>query len=49
MLVTWFGFGIGLIIRNSPATVSILLLWPLLIEGLIAFVFSLLGSDGPFK
>ena len=26
VLVTWFGFGIGLLIRNSPASVSLLLL-----------------------
>jgi hypothetical protein len=30
VLVTWFGFGVGLLIRNSPTTVSLLLLWPLL-------------------
>jgi ABC-2 type transport system permease protein len=46
LLVTWFGFGLGLIIRNSPATVSILLLWPLLIEGLLRVVFGLIGWDG---
>ena len=36
VILTWFAFGIGLIVRNSPATVSILLLWPLVAEGLIA-------------
>lgn len=45
VLVTWFGFGIGLLIRNSPASVSLLLLWPLLIEGLIILVLALLDVD----
>ena len=49
VILAWFAFGIGLIVRNSPATVSILLLWPLVAEGLIAVVFSLLGADGLFK
>lgn len=44
--VAWFGFGLGLVIRSSPATVVLLLLWPLLIENLIGLVFSLLGWDG---
>lgn len=48
-LITWFGFGIGLIIRNSPATISVLLLWPLLVESLIAVLFVLLGWDGAVK
>lgn len=49
VIVSVFGFGLGLIIRNSPATVTILLLWPLLIEGLIGVVFALLGWDGAGK
>ncbi len=49
MSVTWFGLGLGLIIRNSPATITILLLWPLLIEGLLGFVLSLIGWDDASK
>jgi ABC-2 type transport system permease protein len=45
VVLTWFAFGIGLIVRNSPATVSILLLWPLVAEGLIAVVLALLNAD----
>ena len=48
-LVTWFGFGVGLLIRNSPTTVSLLLLWPLLIEGLISVFLGLLNWDGAVK
>lgn len=46
VLVTWFGYGLGLIIRNSPAAVSIVLLWPLLIEGLLILVVNLVGWEG---
>ncbi|HZB43006.1 MAG TPA: ABC transporter permease [Ilumatobacter sp.] len=48
-LVSWFGFGVGLLIRNSPTTVSLLLLWPLLIEGLMTVFLGLLGWDGASK
>lgn len=48
-LVTWFGFGVGLLIRNSPTTVSLLLLWPLLIEGLISVFLNLLNWEGAVK
>jgi ABC-2 type transport system permease protein len=48
-LVSWFGFGIGLLIRNSPTAVSLLLLWPLLIEGLITVFLGLLNWDGASK
>jgi ABC-2 type transport system permease protein len=47
--VTLFAIGLGLIIRNSPATVTTLLLWPLLIEGLVALVLSLIGWDNAGK
>jgi ABC-2 type transport system permease protein len=47
--VTLFAIGLGLIIRNSPATVTILLLWPLLIEGLLGLVLSLIGWDNAGK
>ena len=49
VLVSWFGFGIGLLIRNSPASVSLLLLWPLLVEGLITVVLALLNLDDASK
>src|SRR5688572_10256594 len=48
-LVSWFGFGIGLLVRNSPASVSLLLLWPLLVENLLRGVLSLIGWDDAAK
>jgi ABC-2 type transport system permease protein len=46
MLISWLAFGLGLVMRNSPATVSLLLLWPLLAEGLVGGVFIVAGADG---
>ena len=47
--VTLFAIGLALIIRNSPATVTTLLLWPLLIEGLLSLVLGLIGWDDAGK
>jgi ABC-2 type transport system permease protein len=49
VIVSWFAFGLGMIIRNSPATVTIFLLWPLLLENLIGVVLTLIGWDGATK
>lgn len=49
IIVGWFGVGVGLIIRNQPASVVIVVLWPLLIEGLIALALSLSGAEGATK
>ena len=43
------GFGLGLLVRNSPAAICILLLWPLIAEGLIAGLLSAAGADGAAK
>lgn len=47
--LTLLGYGLGLLIRNSPAAICILLLWPLIAEGLIAGLFSAAGADGAVK
>ena len=39
------GYGLGLLIRNSPAAVCLLLLWPLIAEGLIAGLLSAVGVE----
>lgn len=40
------GVGLGLLIRNSPAAICILLLWPLIAEGLIAGLLNVIGAEG---
>jgi ABC-2 type transport system permease protein len=49
VVVSGFGFSLGLLIRNSPATVTILLLWPLIIENLVGGLLSVVGADGVVK
>ena len=43
--LTLLGFGLGMVIRNTPAAVSLLLLWPLLGESIIRGLFSALDKD----
>jgi ABC-2 type transport system permease protein len=45
ILLTWFATALGLLIRNSPATVSLFLLWPLVAEGILAVALVLIGND----
>jgi ABC-2 type transport system permease protein len=47
--LTLLGYGLGLLIRNSPAAICVLLLWPLIAEGLIAGLFSAAGAEGAVK
>jgi ABC-2 type transport system permease protein len=43
VMLTLLGYGLGLLIRNSPATISILILWPLLLESLVRVVLNAAG------
>ena len=45
VIVGWFGVGVGLVIRNQPASVVAVVLWPLLIEGLLALALTLSGAE----
>ena len=47
--LTLLGYGLGLLIRNSAATICLLLLWPLIAEGLVAGLLSAVGADGLLK
>jgi ABC-2 type transport system permease protein len=42
-LVTLFGLSIGLVVRSSPAAVALVILWPLLVEGLLTGVLTAAG------
>jgi ABC-2 type transport system permease protein len=41
--ISVLGYGLGLLIRNSAAAVCLLLLWPLIAEGLIAGLLAAIG------
>lgn len=48
-IVSLLGFGLGLLIRNTPATIAVLLVWPLVVENLIAGLLSAAGVAHPAK
>ena len=43
--VTMFGYALGLLIRNAPATITLLLLWPLIIENLLLGLFAVTDAE----
>ena len=45
--LTLLGYGLGLLIRNSAAAICILLLWPLIAEGLMAGLLTVDRGRGP--
>ena len=48
VLVGWFAFGVGLIVRNAPATVTLILVWPLIIEGILGVLLSNVFDDASY-
>ncbi len=48
-IVSLLGFGVGLIVRSTPAAVSVLILWVLIVESLIALILSAAGVDNARK
>ncbi|MCU1504224.1 MAG: hypothetical protein JWM12_3578 [Ilumatobacteraceae bacterium] len=48
-IVSLLGYGLGLLVRNTPATIAILLVWPLVVENLIAGLLSAVGVQHPVK
>jgi ABC-2 type transport system permease protein len=49
VLLSMFGYGLGLLIRNSPAAVALAILWPLIIENVIATAIAIAGTDDPSR
>ena len=49
IIVSWFGLGLGVLIKNSPVAIVVVLLWPLIIENLIALAFALSGYESAWK
>ncbi len=49
VLVSLLGMAIGTLTRNSPSAVTVLVLWPLLLESLIGSLLAVATSDEVFK
>ena len=49
VIVSLLGFGIGMVIRNTPAAVAVLILWPLVVENIIMAILSAAGVHNPHK
>ena len=49
VLLVLFGFSLGLLIRISAAAVSIVILWPILIETIFIIALNFAGFDDPQK
>lgn len=49
VLVTILGYGLGLLIRSTPAAICVLILWPLLVENILGGILSAAGVKHPVK
>ncbi|MEM9748352.1 MAG: hypothetical protein AAF945_16780 [Actinomycetota bacterium] len=49
VLLALFGYGLGLLLRSLPGALAIVILWPLLVEGIIASVLNVAGVDEPLQ
>ena len=49
VIVSLLGFGIGMVIRNTPAAVAVLILWPLVVENIVMAILSAAGVSNPQK
>jgi ABC-2 type transport system permease protein len=49
VIVGLLGFGLGMVIRNTPAAVAVLILWPLVVENIILAILSAAGVEHPQK
>lgn len=47
IIVSLLGFGLGMVIRNTPAAVAVLILWPLVAENIIFLVLTAANVDRP--
>jgi ABC-2 type transport system permease protein len=47
IIVSLLGFGLGMVIRNTPAAVAILILWPLVAENIIFLILTAAGVGRP--
>jgi ABC-2 type transport system permease protein len=47
VLLVLLAYGLGMVIRNSPATIVTFILWPLLLESIVRGILSAAGVDNP--
>lgn len=47
-MVSLLGFGLGLLIRNTPTALSVLILWPLVVESIVGGLLGI-AIDRPFR
>jgi len=48
-IVSLLGFGLGMLIRSTPAAIAVLILWPLVGESIVGGLLIAAGLDNPFK
>lgn len=49
VLLTLLGFALGMLLRSAPLAITIFIVWPLLAEGLIGALLSLVAGDAVWK
>jgi ABC-2 type transport system permease protein len=49
VIVSLLGLGLGMVIRNTPAAVAVLILWPAVVENIVLLILSAAGVDNPLK
>ncbi len=47
VIVSMLGFGLGMLLRLTPVAVAVLILWPLVVENIIALILNAAGVDNP--
>jgi ABC-2 type transport system permease protein len=48
-ILTWLGYGLGLLTRSSPLAIVILVLWPLLIENIVGGLLFVAGVESALR
>jgi ABC-2 type transport system permease protein len=48
-IVSLLGLGLGLVMRSTPASIAVLILWPLVAEGIVGALMAAAGVEHPFK
>ena len=49
VLYTLAGLGVGAIVRSQPLAIVVIVVWPLLVEGIVGGIFPSVGKWLPFR